>query len=236
VNHSASASSKPTSGDHTERAAAAGDLIVPGTTRDIRVKIAEGFGELEQAFELVSTNPRARGCGALGDVPSRFTPFRAPWGTVTIVAKHQERVVATLSLVADGPSLGLPLERIYGAEVEQLRRQGRRMAETISLADSGLSAQEFVLVLKAMIKLAVQYHAGRGGDTWVIAIDRHYRNFYQKVLGFAPMGSPRSRASVQGHAAEVYMLDTELMRDRAAKMYAEVFPAGVPRPVPTARF
>jgi hypothetical protein len=109
------------------------------------------------------------------------------------------------------------------------------MAEAISLADSGLSAQEFVLVLKAMIKLAVQYHTRRGGDTWVIAIDPHYRNFYQKVLGFAPMGSPRSRASVQGHAAEVYMLDTQLMRDRAAKMYAEVFPGGVPRPVPTAR-
>jgi hypothetical protein len=167
-------------------------------------------------------------------VPYRFTPFHALRDTITIVATHERSVVATLSLVPDGPILGLPMESIYGAEIEELRREGRWMAEAISLADAGLSIREFILVFKAMIKLALQYHARRGGDTWVIAINPRHRNFYQKVLGFTPMGGRRAYPTVQDHPAEAYLLDLERMRDTSPEIYDEVFSEELPESVLTA--
>jgi hypothetical protein len=235
VNDSAVDPSQPKpGGDHPGDVTAAPGFFVRGLTRDIQVKIASAFDELEQAFELLAANDRAGGHDAPGDVPHRFTRFHALQNTVTIVAKHERSVVATLSLVPDGPILGLPMESIYGEEIDGLRRQGRRMAEVISLADAGLSIREFIVIFKSMLKLAMQYHARRGGDTWVIAINPGHRNFYQKVLGFAPLGERRSYPTVQDHLAEAYLLDLELMRDGAPKMYDEVFSEELPESVLTA--
>jgi hypothetical protein len=219
--------------DHAGDAPAGGEFRVTGLARDIRVKIASELDDLEQAYGLLAANYRARGYDAPGDLPYRFTPFHALPGTITLVATHGRRVVATLSLVPDGPILGLPMEGIYGDEIDRLRRQGRRIAEATSLADAGLSAREFIAVFKAMIRLVMQYHARRGGDTWVIAVNPRHRNFYRKVLGFAPMGGCRSYPTVQGHPAEAYILDADLMREGAPRMHDEVFSEDLPAPVLT---
>jgi N-acyl amino acid synthase FeeM len=201
---------------------------VMGVTRDIRVKIATEQAELEEAFALVAANYRARGYEAPSDKPYRFTPYHALPGTATLVAKHEGKVVATLTLVPDNDVLGLPMENIYGEEIAGLRQEGRKLAEVISLADSGLSIREFVQVFKALIKLEMQYHASRGGDTWVIAINPRHRSFYQKVMGFVPLGPCRSYPSVQDHPAEAYWLDLERMRTQAPKMHLEAFGERLP--------
>ena len=164
---------------------------VMGVTRDIQVKIATEQAEFEEAFALVAANYRARGYESPGDKPYRFTPYHALPTTVTLVAKHEGKVVATLSLVPDTEFLGLPMESIFGEEIAGLRQEGRKMAEAISLADSGLSIREFVQVFKAMIRLGMQYHASRGGDTFVITVNPRHRSFYQKVLGFESLGPRR---------------------------------------------
>jgi hypothetical protein len=206
---------------------------IPGLTRDIRVKIATEHDEFEDTFELLAANYRARGYEAPSEKPYRFTPYHALPGTVTLVAKHEGRVVATLSLVPDTALMGLPMEGIYAPEIAELRRQGRRMAEAISLADMGLSIREFVQVFKALIKLAMQFHAQRGGDTWVITVNPRHASFYQKVLGFALLGSQRSYPTVQNHPAVAYLLDLELMEANAPQMFKEVFGDELPESVLT---
>jgi hypothetical protein len=204
---------------------------VPGLAREIRVKIASERSEFEQAYELLAANYRARGYEAPSDKPYRFTPFHALPGTVTLVALDHDRVVATLTLVPDTEILGLPMESIYGPEVAQLRAAGLRPAEAISLADTDLSIREFVQVFKALIKLAMQYHAGRGGDSWIITVNPRHSNFYQKVLGFVPMGSKRAYPTVQNHPAEAYLLTSKIMADNAPQMYQEVFGDDLPEAV-----
>jgi hypothetical protein len=68
----------------------------------------------------------------------------------------------------------------------------------------------------------------------VIAINPRHRNFYQKVLGFVPLGERPSCPTVQDHPAEAHVLDLELMRDGAPKMYSEVFSEELPASVLTA--
>ena len=212
--------------DAIDRAIAVSDIV-----RDIRVKIASDIDEWEQAFRLVAANYRARGYDVPGSLPYRFTPHHALPETVILVAKHGDRVVATLSLIPDTTWLGLPMESIYDAEVTQLRRQGRRLAEATSLADASLSLREFVRVFRALITLAMQYHVSRGGDSWVITVHPRHRNFYQKILGFVPLGSCRAYPAVQGHPAEAYILDVELMKVHAPEMHQEVFGKPLPEHV-----
>jgi hypothetical protein len=203
-------------------------IDVPGIVRDIRVKIASEAGEWEQAFRLVAANYRARGYDAPGSFPYRFTPHHALPESVTLVAKHGHRVVATLSLIRDTPLLGLPLEDIYSAEVAQLRGQGRCLAEFTSLANTGLSLGEFVRVFRTMIKLAMQYHVSREGDSWVIAVHPRHRDYYRKAIGFVPVGTRRAYPTVQGQPAEAYMVDVEGMKRNAPQTYLEMF--GEPLP------
>ena len=201
----------------------ASSFQVMGVTRDIRVKLATEQAEFEEAFALVAANYRARGYEAPGDKPYRFTPYHALPGTATLVAKHEGKVVATLTHVPDNEVLGLPMESIYGEEIAGLRQEGRKLAEVIGLADSGLSVREFVQVFKSLIKLEMQYHASRGGDTWVITVNPRHRSFYQKVLGFESLGPRRTYPTVQDHPAEAYLLDVESMQKNAPQKYQEVF-------------
>jgi hypothetical protein len=207
---------------------------VAGLGRHIRVKIASERGEFDQAFRLLAARYKARGYDAPSSRAYRFTPHHALPGTVTFVAKHGERVVATFSLVPDNPSLGLPMECIYGQEVEELRRKGRRLAEVTSLAEEGHSPREFLRVFSAMIRVMFQYHVRHGGDTWVITVNPRHRGYYRKTLGFIPLGPRRSYSAVRDHPAEAFMLDVDLLRESVPAKYREIFGEPLPRSVLTA--
>jgi N-acyl amino acid synthase FeeM len=203
-------------------------IEVPGITRKIRVKIASSREEFAEAFRLLATNYRACGYEQQSTGYFRFTPYHVLPNTVILVAKHEDRVVATLSVVPDTELCGLPMEAVYRAEIESLRQQGRRLAEATSLADQNLGIHEFVRVFKTLIRVGMQYHVRQGGDSWVIAVNPRHRGFYQKVLGFVPLGPRRAYPTVQGHPAEAYVSGVDLLRTHAPEMNREVFGALLP--------
>jgi hypothetical protein len=227
-------------------------VLVPGIAKEIEVKIASEREEWEEAFELVAGNYRARGYEAASAKRFRFTPYHALSETTTFVAKHQGRVVTTFSLVADNTLLGLPMESIYGPEIQKARQEtvlgfpgkgpefetGRRMAEVTSLADAGLSVREFLQVFTALIRLMKQYHVSRGGNTFVIAVNPRHRSFYCKVLGYQTLGPCKAYAAVSDAPAEAYLLDRVVMQKHAPKMYDDIFGKPLPasalvrRPIP----
>lgn len=201
---------------------------VPGLRRDIRVRIAATLSEWEQAFRLVADNYEARGYDPPGS-DLHFTPHHALPDTVVLVAQTAGQVVATFSLVADNQLVGLPLENLYGSEIRLLRRTGRRMFETISLADRDLGTREFVQVFMTMIQLAWQYGIDNGAETNVITVNPRHADFYTKVLGYVPLGPRRSYAQVQGHPAEALFLDPTLMLAKAPGAHQRVFGRRLPR-------
>jgi len=209
-------------------------VVVPGLVRTVTVKIASELDELEQAFRLVAANYQERGYEAQTGKPFRFTPYHALPNTTVFVAKLDGRVVATFSLVADNVVLGLPMESIYSAEIADLRRQGRRMAEVTSLAFSDLGQREFLQVFTAMIRVMKQYHVAQGGDTWVITVNPRHSNFYTKVLGYRPLGECKPYAAVGDAPAEAYWLDAAAMRVNAPRGYAQIFGEDLPPEVLTA--
>jgi hypothetical protein len=203
-------------------------IIVQGIGRSLEIKIARERADLEAAFLLLATSYRARGYEMPSAKLFRYSPYHVLPDTVTVVAKDGDRVVATLSLVPDTAFLGLPMECIYGRELNDLRREGRRLAEPTSLADCDLSAREFLQVFKTFIKVIFQYHVRKGGDSWVITVNPRHRSFYLKVLGFEALGPCRSYPFVQGHDAEAFFLDVHGLKAKAPEMHEFIFGAPLP--------
>ncbi len=208
-----------------------GSFVVPGLSRTIAAKRASKRGEFERAFALLAAKYQARGYDEPSGKAFRFTPHHALPGTLTFVAQDGERVVATLSMVPDSPLLRLPMESIYGEEIARLRREGRNLAEVTSLASDGLGPREFLRVFAALIKLAIQTHLRRGGDSWVITINPRHRGFYRRAMGFVPIGPRRPHPSVRAHPAEPFLLDAELIAARAPDGHRDFFIEALPEAV-----
>lgn len=206
------------------------EVLVEGVSRPIRVKIASEPAEWEEALALVTQTYRSRGYEAPDATGLRFTPFHALPDTTTVVAKHDNRVAATLSLVFDNVLLGLPMESIYKDEIDALRHNGRHIVEVTSLADSGLGLREFVPVFVTMMRLMSQYSLAQAGTSLavVISVNPRHSNFYRRVLGFVPLGERRAYPKVQNHPAEAYVLDLHLLRTNSPDMYQQIF--GEPLP------
>jgi hypothetical protein len=125
--------------------------------------------------------------------------------------------------------LGLPLEGLYREEVRGLRRQGRRLFETGSLASRDLELREFVQVFQTLMHLGWQYMTGRGLDTTVIAVNPRHSAYYQRLCGFVSLGPRRAYDKVRGAPAEAFYLDPDLMRARAPAMHRRFFAAPLPK-------
>jgi hypothetical protein len=204
-------------------------IPVPGISRPIEVQIASTESEWEQAFRLAASSYQARGYETPGAYRLRFTPYHALADTLTLVAKHQHSVVATLSIVQDNTLLGLPMEDVYATEINALRRDRYRLFEVTTLADKELPVREFVQVFISLIQLATQYHTSHGGDAGVIAVNPRHRRFYTHVLGFNRLGPRRTYAAVQDHPAEAFWITETLMRENAPSIHDTIFGKHLPR-------
>jgi hypothetical protein len=203
-------------------------IPVKGISRSIEVKIASCESEWEQAFALAAASYQERGYESPGSNRLRFTPYHALPDTVTLVAKHEEQVLATFSIVMDNTLLGLPMEGTYPEEISALRRRGRKMFEATTLADGGLNVREFVQVFLTLIKLSMQYHTSHGGDSYVIAVNPRHKKFYTKIMGFVPLGPLRTYAAVQDAPAEAFLLDNRLLKTNAPDTYEQMFGQDLP--------
>jgi len=67
--------------------------------------------------------------------------------TTIFIVRHGGRIIGTLAVILDSHA-GLPMEDLYGNEIEKLRQAGRRVCELCSLAiDLESGSQHFGLVL-----------------------------------------------------------------------------------------
>lgn len=153
---------------------------------------AETREDLESALRLIHD------CyvesGYIDPQPSgmRLRLFEALPQTVTIIAKREERVVATVSLVVDS-AFGLPMEESFGKEIDELRAQGHLVAETTGLAVDKSSRD--LGVFARITKLMIAYALHAGVHDICIGVNPEHAGFYTEAILFEPLGSLRSYSS-----------------------------------------
>lgn len=168
------------------------------------VHIASTTEEYLEAMKLVHDGYVSRGIITPHQSRIRMTHYLALPSSMVFVARTSDgRVAGTLSLIKDSP-LGLPMEKIYGDEVQTLRAQGRVTAEVGALcvaADKRGSGIAFLLY-KAMFLTAARL---LGVDDLVIAVHPDAADLYIANLQFERIGPVRQYPKLERSACAVAM-------------------------------
>jgi hypothetical protein len=198
------------------------------------VQIAQQREEYRQAYELLYRAYRVR--GYVGPHPAGIV-YRLSYGLPTSrtmvaladVATGGTRVVGTLTIVGDG-CLGLPMERDYQREVEQLRDRGRRLAEVSGLAIVQERRSPLLETFYGLTRFLVQY-AFRGGiQDLLITVHPRHATFYREWFCFEPCGPCRPCAAAAGNPGIPCRLDLERLAEVGdRRVYANYFDPQIPQ-------
>jgi hypothetical protein len=155
--------------------------------------------DLLESLRLVQRRYELRGYLPGGADHADLTLYHVLPGSRTILIKAAERIVATATYVPDSP-LGLPSERVFGPEVDEIRSAGRRLVEI-----SGLAIEESVRAhdrakLAVWLFQTIEDLARSSGNTddLVITVNPRHVPYYSGRLGFNQVAGPRPFAAVQG--------------------------------------
>lgn len=128
---------------------------------------------------------------------------------VTLAAHDKGELAATLT-VGLGSQAPLAAEELFGAEIQQRRDQGAVVCEVVKLACDLRSSKAMLGALFhfAMIH-AVEIH---GCTECFIEVNPRHRRFYEQMLGFSEMGSPKICPRVNAPAHLLWMDVKEMVR------------------------
>lgn len=184
-------------------------------------RIASTRDEREAAFHLVYNAYERAGLIEPNALELRVTTFHLLPTTNLFIAKCGDEVIGTITLIGDG-TLGLPLESVYGEEVNELRNQGVSLGEVSCLAHRRMSPRQMMPLFIALTRLLTQHARFFGMDRLLIAAHPRHAQFYVRFLGFEQFGSERSYPSVRNNPAVACCLDLARL-DRNRPAYDQYF-------------
>ena len=206
---------------------AEGLLDLAPMSGDIAYGIAACREEREAAFRLVYHSYLEAGLGQPNRHEMRVTPYHLLPSTEVFVAALRGETVFTVSLIGDG-ELGLPLENVYGQEVQDRRERGLRIGEVSCLADRRSKYRQCFPVFLQLCRLTAQYAWHQGLDQLLVAVHPRHARFYRRFMGFEPIGPERSYPSVQNRPAVALALDLVRLNRERGKAYEALFTPPIP--------
>jgi N-acyl amino acid synthase FeeM len=176
------------------------DTISRSDRRPLHCVAARRRHQLRTAFELVYDRYYQEGLTAWNQHGLRLIPHQLLDTSWVLLAQRGQTCLGTLSLVEDG-AMGLPMEQLYPAEVWKLRQNHTRVAELACFALRDQSAAESMSVLRALLQAACEIGFREKLDELVICVHPRRGRFYERYLGFEPLGPYRCCPWVCGQPA-----------------------------------
>jgi hypothetical protein len=161
------------------------------------IRLADSQGQRNRANMLLKRMYSWRGYGTNQQIVT--TP-----NSVTFTATSEDDVIGTLTLTVDS-SAGLACDKTFGDEMERFRTGGRtKLCELTKFAfDTSLPARPRLAALFHIIFIYGSLHFDCT-DLFIEVNPRH-RRFYEVMLGFTPVGSPRLNTSVNAPAQLMWL-------------------------------
>ncbi len=187
-------------------------------------KKAETFDEIEQAFRVAFDAFHERGLVSDNKGRLRVTKFHALPTTNILIAKLNDEVIATMTVVVDS-AMGLPLEKLF--DIQDIRNRSVRMAEISTLAiKASHRSQRGQLLLPLcnfMYRLCRQY---LGVDVLVAAVHPAIQDFYRCILLFQDINNAEVKTYdfVQGAEAVASWLNIAELPANYIKVYGNKKP------------
>lgn len=176
--------------------------------RMVKIRSADSSGRRGSASVLINRMYATRGYRS-SPLPVERDPTR-----ITLVASEHDEVIGTITVGSDSET-GLHVDDLFAAEVDKLRRAGRRVCEFTKLAvDTALRSKR---VLAALFHVSYIYsHLLMRYDNLLIEVNPRHVRYYQSMLGFRAIGEPRLNLRVNAPAV-LMSLDFAHARAQIAK-------------------
>jgi hypothetical protein len=176
--------------------------------RMVKIRSADSSGRRGSASVLINRMYATRGYRS-SPLPVERDPTR-----ITLVASEHDEVIGTITVGFDSET-GLHVDDLFAAEVDKLRRAGRRVCEFTKLAvDTALRSKR---VLAALFHVSYIYsHLLMRYDNLLIEVNPRHVRYYRSMLGFRAIGEPRLNLRVNAPAV-LMSLDFAHVRAQIAK-------------------
>lgn len=195
------------------------------TIDNVTYKIADCRQEREDAFRLIHDVYVSAGLMTPNPARMRVTSFHLLPTTDLFVAYHKKTVIYTMTLIGDD-SLGMPLEEVYGPEVQQRRTESSLyFAEVSCLAakQGYFPRKQMFHVFVNLAALLVQSARENGVDRLVIACHPRHARFYQSFLGFQQIGGRRVYSPTLNNLAVALEHDFAALDRTKYKLYDQIY-------------
>ncbi len=196
----------PTAPSALPRLSLAANPLLP---RDESFTVARHLSDVLEAWHLVYQAYHENGLiEANSHRIHTMAPAISPRAAVCL-SRRAGAVTATLTAVLDGPN-GLPLDKVYGLELDTLRKQGRRPIEVCLLAHrwqtmagrrdmeqaGGDQILRHKVTLVNLMRLVYAYALANETDDVVAGVHPRHAGFYCRAFGFKRVGEVRTYATV----------------------------------------
>jgi len=184
-------------------------------TTGLTFRTAATLDEVIEAWRLVYGSYRCKELIA----PNRFrlhtTSPAADGHAAVITGNIGALTVTTMTAIPDG-TRGLPLDRVYPAELARLRAEGRRMMEVGLFADRRKSMSRSSEALLQLMQFVWHWGRDTGITDFVIGVHPRHAKFYKRAFGFHIAGEERHYAAVNNRPVVLLrgQPELELARDR----------------------
>ncbi|MBI1977135.1 MAG: hypothetical protein HYS55_00090 [Candidatus Omnitrophica bacterium] len=187
-----------------------------------RVEFARERDHFEKAFRLIYEEYLAKGYCSANPYQMRFSLFNALPETVTFCLWRKQVLAGTASLISDS-ALGLPMDDVYKPEMDQLRKEGRKMCEVSLLALNSEVIKKGILPLYFAERLKCLYQIFKPIFWYArntieftdlcIAVNPVHRQLYTS-LHFEEFGEERVYESVNGNPSIAMRLRFDNIEER----------------------
>ncbi len=201
--------------------------VAARTATDTYLCVASTREQRKAVFELVYQSYLNAGLCESDSIELRCTPYQLLTTTDIFFAQLHEEVVCTLSLVRDG-KLGLPMEDLYAAQVEERRAAGLRLAEVSCLADRRNDPPRFFELFCDLSRLMVQLAEKQDIDQLLIAVHPRHAALYTRYMAFKKIGEQRDYSTVNGNPAVPLCLDLNEIRANHPPCWEKFFGDKIP--------
>ncbi|SMP63012.1 hypothetical protein SAMN06295888_11089 [Desulfonatronum zhilinae] len=182
------------------------------------IKLAEEQDDFEQSFALVHEEYVNAGyVHADGSVSLHYNIFSLLPQTTTFLFREYRRVISTVTQIGDSTFFGLPMDALYGAELNRLRSRKRRIAEISSLATHSSNRWEYFFVY--LSRAILRYSMYTGVNDLCIMVNPKHVSFYKTLFLFEDFGPERFYAEVNAPAVAL-RLNLDLIGQRSRQAYA----------------
>jgi GNAT superfamily N-acetyltransferase len=177
----------------------------------ISVGLAQSPLERQRALELLRTAYVRKGL-LQEEIPRlRVLPQACTPGSAIFVAREHDDIVGTITVYRDS-AIGLPIDGVHRADIDEVRDRVAPIAEVGSLATRedrrgrGITAILFLAAFRWAVVTKIQ--------CIVACVNPSYRRLYSKMLRFEVLGQCRAHPRFQGSPSIPIGLDLSISEPR----------------------